>query len=412
MFMKKIIFYTITFFLTIAVIALIAEGAFRIDDLFDKNRGLKNSMGDLNRKYCHGFKPNAQFRLIASKNNEYNVGVKINNYGFRGTDIAKTKKPGVTRIIAMGDSFTFGVGARENETIPFLMESLLTGEGKRVEVINAGFGHYSPLLHSLKTKDEYLEFKPDIALYFFDFSDLADDWRYEKNLVFDKSGRVVRCDPAFIYGKRDLWKTLRIHSKLCVYIHNKVVRLFDKIRILGLKNYIKAKIEGKRAKALIITQKSKEKALNPIEYDGYLMIRGKDRLLEILKHFPRTEKYLNSIRDSYAKEGIPLIVIAYPYGIHVGPRHWQDGRVYWGFEKGKLYDDYYAFNLLADYAKRNGVLYINTLPSFLRKSEEKLFFDFDGHFTPTANQVAAEAVVNSSVFQGVLNEAIKKEKEI
>ena len=401
--MKKIIFSVVTLILVIVFIAITAEVAFRIKDLFDKNRGLRNSMGDVNRKYDHAFKPNSRFRLVASKNNEYNVAVEINNYAFRGKDIRLNKDPGVTRILVMGDSFTFGVGAEENETIPFLIEKYLKEKGKKVEIVNAGFGSDSPILHYLKVKEKYLKFKPDLALFLFDFSDLSDDWRYERSLVYDESGNIIRCDPAFIDGKRDWWKTARMHSKLCVYIHNKIVRLIEKIRILGFRNYIKAKMEGKRAKALIVEKQAEDKRINPIKYDGYLMIRGGDRLDEIKKHLKRTEKYLTLLRDALKEDGIPLVLIVYPYGIHVGPDQWGEGRVYWGFEKDKIYDDYYAFDLMGDYAKENNIPFINTLPVFLENNDKKLFFDIDGHFTPETNKIVAKDIVNNKTFIDVLN---------
>lgn len=401
--MKNIIFSIITAILVIVFVIVAAEGAFRIKDLFDKNRGLKNAMGDVSRKYDHAFKPNSRFSLVASKNNEYDVAVKINNYGFRGKDINLSKDPGVTRILVMGDSFTFGVGAEENETIPFLIEKYLKEKGKKVEIINAGFGSDSPVLHYLKVKEKYLKFKPDLALFLFDFSDLSDDWRYERSLVYDESGNIIRCDPTFIDGKRDWWKTARMYSKLCVYIHNKVIRLIEKIRILGLKTYVKAKMEGKRAKALIVAKQAEGKKINPIKYDGYLIIRGRDKLDEIKKHLKRTEKYLTLIKDTLEEEGIPLVLIVYPYGIHVGPDQWGEGRVYWGFEKNKIYDDYYAFDLMKDYAKENNIPFINTLPVFLKNNDRKLFFDVDGHFTPETNKLVAKDIVDNKVFEDVFN---------
>ena len=382
--MKKIIFALI-------IVILVAEAGLRVSGLFDRNRGLKNSWGDLNKKYWYPFKPNSRFRLVASKNNEYDVAVKINNFGFRGEDISIEKKPGTARIMAIGDSFTFGVGAEEDETIPFLIGKALKDEGGNIEVINAGFGSYSPVLHYLKIRDEYLEFKPDLVLLFFDFSDLADDWRAERSLIYDKSGKIVRCDPSFVNGKRDWWLALRMRSKLCAYLHNKVIRSFEKIRALGLKEYLKAKLQGKRAKSLIVDKDIKGK--DPIEYDGYLMIRGREKLSLIKRHFERTEKYLNLIKGLLDERGIPMILVIYPYGIHVGPDQWGTGREYWGFEKGRVYDDYYAFDILEDYAKRNGIGCINLLPDFLKNRERRLFFDIDGHFTPEANRVAASVIL-------------------
>jgi len=401
--MKKAAFVIIAVAALFIIFFLFLEITLRTYDLFDKNRGLKNSMGVPDKKYHHAFKPNSRFRLVASKNNEYDVGVRINNYGFRGEDVAMKKTPGVKRIMAIGDSFTFGVGANEDQTIPYLIGSYLRQKGKHVEVINAGIGGSSAVTAYLRAKGEYLDFEPDVVLYFFDFSDLADDWRGERSAVYDKSGNILRCDPTYVYGKRDWWAFMRMHSKACTYIHNKFVRLFDKIRILGFGPYIKAKLEGKKAKSLIVAKQADEISRNLIQYDGYLMIRGRDKLALIAEHFKRSEKYLNMLRDLFASRGTPMILVIYPYGIHVGPEQWSPGREYWGFKSGVVYDDYYAFDLLEDYARRNGVPCINLLPSFLEKRNEHLFFDLDGHFTPLANEVAARAIVGDSDFNKALH---------
>ena len=409
--MKKLIFAIVSFVMVVIVAALVTEAALRVRELFDKNRGLKNCMGDINRKYWHSFKPNSRFRLVASKNNEFDVAVRINNYGFRGRDISIDKAPGVTRIMAIGDSFTFGVGAEEDETIPSLIEKDLRANGANVEVVNAGFGSYSPVLHYLKLRDEYLEFRPDIVILFFDFSDLADDWRAERSLVYDGSGKILRCDPSFVDGKRDWWLEMCSHCRLCSFINNKLVRLIDKIRILGFKEYVKAKLAGKRAKALIVEKDLEDKSSNPIKYDGYLMIRGRNKLSYIKEHFNRNERYLDLIRDALAEQGIPMVLVIYPYGIHVGPDQWGTGREYWGFEKGRVYDDYYAFELLEDYARSRNIPCVNLLPDFLKHKDENLFFDIDGHFTPEANRLAAQSIVNNGIFRKILSRITTKTAE-
>jgi hypothetical protein len=403
--MKKALFTLVGIVITFAIIFSIAEVGFRISDLFDKNRGLKNSMGHLDEKFAHVFKPNSQFRLISSKPGEYNVKVDINNYGLRGNNIDINKKPGTERIMAIGDSFTFGVGANNDETIPALIEQGLRAKNVNAEVINAGFGNYSPALHYLRLRDEYIEFKPDFVLLFFDFSDLADDWRFERSIVYDKSGKIIGCNPLYIDGKYDWWMAVCSHSRLCSYINNKLIRTIEKIRILGLSTYIKAKFEGKRAKSLIIQKENSYYAnRDPIEYDGYLMIRGKERLPYILKHFERTKKYINKIKEILDEHHIPMILVIYPYGIHVGPDQWLEGRGYWGFEKGKVYDDYYAFDLLQKYASDVNIPCINLLPAFLKNKDKRLFFDVDGHFTPEANHIASQAILENENFKRYVSE--------
>jgi len=63
--MKQFFYGMVAVFLVLVVVFGVFEGALRIKDLFDENRGLKNSMGDINRKYCHAFRPSARFRLIS-----------------------------------------------------------------------------------------------------------------------------------------------------------------------------------------------------------------------------------------------------------------------------------------------------------------------------------------------------------
>jgi len=207
----------------------------------------------------------------------------------------------------------------------------------------------------------------------------------------------------FFNGKRDWWATVRLHSRMCSFLHNKIVRSIEKMRILGFKNYIKAKLEGKRAKALIVEQESKEKGLDPIKYDGYLMIRGRGKLPYITEHFKRSEKYLNLIKGILDEHNIPMILVVYPYGIHVGPDQWGTGRQYWGFKRGKVYDDYYAFDILEDYARRSHIPCINLLPDFLANKDKPLFFDIDGHFTPVANRIAAKTIAENAEFRTTLD---------
>src|SRR4051812_26327091 len=45
-------------------------------------------------------------------------GATVNAMGFRGAAFAEPKRPGGYRIAVVGDSFTFGVGVGDDETLP------------------------------------------------------------------------------------------------------------------------------------------------------------------------------------------------------------------------------------------------------------------------------------------------------
>lgn len=66
----------------------------------------------------------------------------VNPSGFRGP--AFTPKPaGTSRLVFLGDSFTFGEGVRNEDTYPEVTARLLRKEGRRVESCNLGVGGYN-----------------------------------------------------------------------------------------------------------------------------------------------------------------------------------------------------------------------------------------------------------------------------
>lgn len=63
---------------------------------------------------------------------------ELNSLNLRNGEITETPSEGVFRILAVGDSFTFGQGVTEDGTYPRILEMLLNEGGGRFEVINAG----------------------------------------------------------------------------------------------------------------------------------------------------------------------------------------------------------------------------------------------------------------------------------
>jgi lysophospholipase L1-like esterase len=91
--------------------------------------------------------------------------VRINNHGFRGEDFVVDKPPGVTRIITLGSSSTFGYYDRDDETYPFYLEAALTercGAGS-IEVLNLGVPHLISEEIAALFLSEGLSYQPDIV---------------------------------------------------------------------------------------------------------------------------------------------------------------------------------------------------------------------------------------------------------
>ena len=400
--MKKFIFYLITYLFLFIFIFTGFEIARRIKG----DRRENTHLFDITQKKAeYLFKPNSVIRCVTPERElEYTAG--INAQGYRGRDFSVPKPEGNLRIFVIGDSFTFGVGARDDETIPYLLEQALKKKYPNIDVINAGIGHTSPITHFINIKNIHLKYEPDVVVLLFDMTDLWDDWHSERSAVRNTDGQIEKFDITYIYGKRSWWRTCLRTSAACRFFNNKIVRTFKKIQIIGIKKYVVAWLRGIKAKALIANQTSRESYDAQTEYDGLLLMRGREKKELIDYHWKRTAGYLNEIRDLLAQNGIGFVLGVYPHGIYVGPDQWSEGRLAWGFAAGCRYTDLYPFELLTQYARDNDVPFINMLDDFLDAPPDKYFFDWDGHLTPAGNRLVVKSLVDS----GILNRALDKHR--
>jgi len=90
---------------------------------------------------------------------EFRAEYHVNSQGFRSRrHYGKTPDEGVTRILVVGDSFSFALGVNDNETWSARLEDKLLRAGRRVEIINSGIPGLdtrSASLHVKRLIDEY-----------------------------------------------------------------------------------------------------------------------------------------------------------------------------------------------------------------------------------------------------------------
>lgn len=79
---------------------------------------------------------------------DYELTYTTNAHGLRDRDFDAHAAPGVTRILALGDSWTFGLGVDLPETWPKQLERALHERGVEAEVINAGVSGYSTMTYA------------------------------------------------------------------------------------------------------------------------------------------------------------------------------------------------------------------------------------------------------------------------
>lgn len=90
--------------------------------------------------------------------------ITINSLGYRGREFSREKPAGTTRILFVGDSFVYGYGVDDEQTLPRLVEKQLQQRYENVEVINGGFHGSSMMQYDLYLRNEGYQLKPDIIV--------------------------------------------------------------------------------------------------------------------------------------------------------------------------------------------------------------------------------------------------------
>lgn len=114
----------------------------------------------------------------AEVSDEFNVPIVISADGLRDRVFARPKPAGVIRILVLGDSFTYGGGARAEDTYPKRLEARLNArsDGRRWEVVNAGISGYGTFHEARFLREEGWSYQPDVLiLQVFLDNDLAEN---------------------------------------------------------------------------------------------------------------------------------------------------------------------------------------------------------------------------------------------
>lgn len=159
----------------LVVTALALEGATRLVfnrqgmhfgiEMWKYARTLKRRSDDPNLGHEHI--PGGQAVLMG-------VPVEISSQGLRDREFAIPKPAGVYRTLVLGDSMTFGWGAKFDDTYAKVLERKLneeTRDGLRFEVVNSGVGNYNTVQETTWLDRRGWHFEPDLVLLAFYVND-------------------------------------------------------------------------------------------------------------------------------------------------------------------------------------------------------------------------------------------------
>jgi lysophospholipase L1-like esterase len=303
------------------------------------------------------------FRGTVGNRVEFETRVSINKQGLRGPEIG-SKNPGTLRVLALGDSFTFGVGARERDTFPVRLQEILRSRGVRAEVLNAGAPGYG-------VPDEAAWFDrwgrpldPDVILVaVFVGNDLQDAAPGPKPMAVD--GALVM--PGESSGSLSRW--LYYHSQLFVLLKNSSLGASLR-RLLG------------RPEPLETRQQREEFELYTKDTPSGTVRQGA----------AATERAVAQLAAGAGNARILAVII--PSLVQVDPHRWQANLRRFGLDPSR-YDRGRPNQIFQGIFARHGIPVLDLTAPFARDIARggKIYYALDQHLTPagyalTARQVA------------------------
>ena len=284
-------------------------------------------------------KPDQDKIILFPGVDEYKV--KINAMGFRSVGVNDEKFlqdfDDTYKILAVGDSMTFGLFVDDKDSYPFQLQKILFENNKNAAVFNAGLGSSTAPDYLYYLNKKGLALKPDLVLLNFYNNDLAElkGWKtpvYEK--VIDEN----------IFSIADTIKLA------------KFMRIFRKWELAYRYRRSTRKIKDERIKQILFDQSKKiEDVLYVAEFNRKEILSdpNQDSLKSLWRKYFEN---LDSIIELLDNENIDFIYIIYP-------------DIYTVFDKG---DNGNYQEILKEYLDENEVEYIDLRPIFHERKDNYL----------------------------------------
>lgn len=232
---------------------------------------------------------------------EFSYAVNINSFGLRGRETTLKKPAGTKRIAVLGDSFTWGIGANDDELYTTVLEKKIPGS----EVLNFGVSGYGPVHYHLLTQ-KVLSFEPDVVVIGFclgnDFIDnvLWQRYRYYKPFATLDDNGALKIDGYPIPNVKrfpsqyddGIIRTLHDNSYLFRFLDRHTLGLIGRLENFG-------------QQGLALSGRQREFYATPEDP-------------EVQKAVAINTALMTAMAKAYEAEKIPVIVLAIPTGCEFG----------------------------------------------------------------------------------------------
>ena len=235
---------------------------------------------------------------ITAGTKEFEFHRDVNSLGLSDVEIPP-KKDGEIRIMALGDSFTEGVGVSYDSTwVKKLGVSLNQQFPKQhISTVNAGIGGSDPVYEYILFQEKLVQYAPDLVIMLINSSDVYD-------IAYRGGFERFNADGTTDTGEGRLWWEW-------IYASSHVVRVFARV-FMGYNSYLVSGREIKEKKAALFVK-------TMLEVNGkleQLSGKGRFRVLYVLHPITRdfrVERYYDpemlDLLDSLKQRDLPYVDI-------------------------------------------------------------------------------------------------------
>ena len=321
---------------------------------------------------------------------DYQTNVAINSLGFRDVEHAPAKAPGVTRVLAIGDSFIEAYTVELEQSVTRRAESIGRAQGCPVEVVNAGVHGYSTDQEALWFLNEGAALRPDVVVVFAYYNDIIHNireryWGSPKPLTIVVDGKIVPTNlplprpfpPREASGLREKPRAAIQGSALRALVLDRLVvgapRLYNRLATLGL-------WEAWEPESL------------PDELRAY---KARGRAPDFEEAWDRTRAILKALADGVRQAGATPVLVHVPAQFEISERDWNLTTMKYGLDPG-AWDRALVRQRLMGIAAAGGWAFLDLTPA-LQAATSVLggepYLPYDGHWNPRGHDAAAQALM-------------------
>ncbi len=307
-----------------------------------------------------------------------------NDQGLREDHTVGPPTLGRTRLLNIGDSFTFGMGVNAAQAFPQLLDGL-TVSGNRVESINAGVFGYGTDNEAAWLHTYGWPLQPRIVVIgFFVGNDVKDTMLGMDKTTVDAAGRLIATDK----------------SKQAMQ-NADGTDLGTATTGGGIKGRLEANSHAYLFLRNFWTGLRPVKPRAPTVFDAASFFLTQEPPA-IQAGWTKTLGVLDGIHDDVLAHNARLLVVVIPTREQVQDRSWTEMQQQFGLTAAQVQRDL-PQQKLAAWSARSGVPLVDLLPTFRAAGQSQaLYFRTDRHWTAAGHALAADQIKAYLMQQGLL----------